>query len=104
MSRSPSPRPALTPPPSGPLTTGNRLGEAKVQFNLAALAEGQARYADMLGHSEQALRLYQAIGDKASEAGALNNVGWTHCLLGDYEQARAFCRQALALCTEVGHH
>ena len=58
----------------------------------------------MLGHSEQALRLYQAIGDKASEAGALNNVGWTHCLLGDYEQARAFCRQALALCTEVGHH
>jgi tetratricopeptide (TPR) repeat protein/transcriptional regulator with XRE-family HTH domain len=83
---------------------GNRLGEAKVQFNLAALAEGQGRYADMLGHAEQALRLYQAIGDKASEATALNNVGWTHGLLGDYEQARAFCRRALALCTEVGHH
>src|SRR5579859_7591762 len=58
----------------------------------------------MLGHAEQALRLYQAIGDKASEATALNNVGWTHGLLGDCEQARAFCRQALALCTEVGHH
>ena len=83
---------------------GDRLGEAKVQFNLAALAEGQGRYADMLGHAEQALRLYQAIGDKASEAAALNNVGWTHGLLGDYEQARAYCRQALALCTEVGHH
>jgi tetratricopeptide (TPR) repeat protein/transcriptional regulator with XRE-family HTH domain len=83
---------------------GNRLGEAKVQFNLAALAEGQGRYADMLAHAEQALRLYQAIGDRASEATALNNVGWTHGLLGDYEQARAFCRQALALCTEVGHH
>ena len=83
---------------------GNRLGEAKVQHNLAALAEAQGRYADVLEHAEKALRLYQAIGDKASEAAALNNVGWTHGLLGDYEQARGFCRQALALCTEVGHH
>jgi tetratricopeptide (TPR) repeat protein/transcriptional regulator with XRE-family HTH domain len=83
---------------------GNRLGEAKVQFNLAALAEGQGRYADMLEHTQQALRLYQAIGDKASEAAALNNVGWTYGLLGDYEQARGFCRRALVLCTEVGHH
>ncbi|HEX3491978.1 MAG TPA: tetratricopeptide repeat protein [Streptosporangiaceae bacterium] len=83
---------------------GNRLGEAKVEFNLGTLAEGQGRYADVLEHAENALRLYQAIGDKASEAAALNNVGWTHGLLGDYEQARAVCRQALALCTEVGHH
>jgi tetratricopeptide (TPR) repeat protein len=83
---------------------GNRLGEAKVQHNLAVLAEGQGHYADMLGHAEQALSLYQTIGDKASEAAALNNVGWTYGLLGDYEQARVFCRQALALCTEVGHH
>ncbi|MGH3250480.1 MAG: BTAD domain-containing putative transcriptional regulator, partial [Trebonia sp.] len=83
---------------------GNRLGEAKVQHNLAVLAEGQGRYADVLGHTEKALRLYQALGDKASEAAALNNVGWTHGLLGDYEQARAYCRQAMALCTEVGHH
>jgi tetratricopeptide (TPR) repeat protein/transcriptional regulator with XRE-family HTH domain len=83
---------------------GNRLGEAKVQNNLAALAEGQGRHADVLVHAENALRLYQAIGDKASEAAALNNVGWTHALLGDYKQARALCRQALALCTEVGHH
>jgi len=83
---------------------GNRLGEAKVQFNLAALAEGQGRYADMLTHTEEALRLYRVIGDKASEATALNNVGWTHGLLGDYEQARVFGRQALALCTETGHH
>jgi tetratricopeptide (TPR) repeat protein len=83
---------------------GNRLGEAKVQFNLAGLAEGQGRYADALGHAQEALRLYQAIGDKASEATALNSVGWIHGLLGDYQQARAFCRQALTLCAEVGHH
>jgi tetratricopeptide (TPR) repeat protein/transcriptional regulator with XRE-family HTH domain len=82
---------------------GNRLGEAKVQFNLAVLAGDQGRYADVLEHAGKALRLYQAIGDRASEATALNNIGWTHGLLGDYEQARAFCRRALALCTEVGH-
>ena len=67
------------------------------------LAERQGRYADALGHAEQALRLYQAIGDKASEADALNNVGWYHGLLGDYQQARAFCRQALTLSAEAGH-
>jgi tetratricopeptide (TPR) repeat protein/transcriptional regulator with XRE-family HTH domain len=83
---------------------GNRLGEAKVQHNLAALAEAQGRPGDVLEHTQEALRLYRAIGDKASEAAALNNVGWTYGLLGDYEQARGFCRQALALCTEVGHH
>jgi tetratricopeptide (TPR) repeat protein len=33
----------------------------------------------------------------------LNNVGYTHGLLGDYEQARALCQQALALNAEVGH-
>ena len=68
------------------------------------LAERQGRYADALEHAEQALRLYQAIGDKASEADALNNVGWYHGLLGDYQQARAFCRQALTLSAEAGHH
>ena len=59
---------------------------------------------DCFATLQKALSLYRAIGDKASEAAALNNVGWTHCLLGDYEQARVLCRQALALCTEVGHH
>ena len=71
---------------------------------LGRLAEHQGRYAEALGHGEQALRLYQAIGDKAGEAAALNNVGWYHALLGDYQQARAFCRQALALYAETGHH
>jgi tetratricopeptide (TPR) repeat protein len=41
--------------------------------------------------------------DKACEAEALNGVGWCHGLVGDYQQARAFCRQALALSTEAGH-
>jgi DNA-binding SARP family transcriptional activator/tetratricopeptide (TPR) repeat protein len=82
---------------------GNRLGEARIHQNLGALAERQGRYADALGHAEQALRLYRAIGDKASEATMLNNVGWLHGLLGDYHQARELCRQALTLGAGIGH-
>jgi tetratricopeptide (TPR) repeat protein len=82
---------------------GDRLGEAKVQQGLCVLTERRGRSAtDALGHAEQALQLVQAIGDKASEAAALNNVGWCHGLLGDYEQARAFCQRSLTLCAETG--
>jgi tetratricopeptide (TPR) repeat protein len=31
------------------------------------------------------------------------SVGWCHGHLGDYQQARAFCRQALTLSAEAGH-
>jgi len=83
---------------------GNCLGEARTHESLSVLAEEEGRYADALGHDEQALRLYQAMCDRANEAEALNAVGWDYGLLGDYQQARTFCRQALTLSAEVGHH
>jgi tetratricopeptide (TPR) repeat protein len=46
---------------------------------------------------------HQAIGDKAGEALTLNDVGYRHGLLGNYQEARAFCRQALNLSAEIGH-
>jgi tetratricopeptide (TPR) repeat protein len=66
------------------------------------LADRQGRSADALGHNEQALRLYQTAGRKPGEAQMLNNAGWSHALLGNYQQALAFCRQAFALSAEVG--
>jgi tetratricopeptide (TPR) repeat protein len=62
----------------------------------------QARYADALGHAEQALGLYEDIGHQAGRAAALNIIGWCHALLGDYPRARAICRQALDLNRELG--
>ena len=73
-----------------------------VQQSLAGLAGLQGRYADGLGHSEQALRLYQVIGHEAGEAGVLGNVAWFHAVLGDYQRARTFCEQSLALIAKVG--
>jgi DNA-binding SARP family transcriptional activator len=76
---------------------GDRGGEALTHLSIAILAETQGRHADALRHNEQALRLVQAIGHKHAQAVALGNVAWTRALLGDYQQARGLCDQALAL-------
>ncbi|WP_159026248.1 tetratricopeptide repeat protein, partial [Streptomyces stelliscabiei] len=39
---------------------------------------------------------------RSATASALNSVGWCHILLGQYEQALAPCREALALQRELG--
>ena len=44
-----------------------------------------------------------AIRMTRAKANALNSVGWCHGHLGDYEQARALCQQALALSEELGY-
>jgi len=80
---------------------GNPLGEAKVYKHLAATADRQGRYADALSYAEQALRLYQAAGHRAGEARMLNNVGWFHALLGDYQLARVHCTKSVALTAEL---
>jgi tetratricopeptide (TPR) repeat protein len=55
-----------------------------------------------LPYDEQALRLYEASGDRCGQAIALNAIGWHHAHLGDYQRALPFCEQALALHDEIG--
>lgn len=55
-----------------------------------------------LPYDEQALRLFEADGDRCGQATALNAIGWHHAHLGEYERALPFCRQALALHEEIG--
>ena len=82
---------------------GDTQGEVKVHQSLTELAARQDRYIDALGHAEEALRLCRAVGDsKRQEAEILNDVGWCHVLLGDYGQARTFCRASLNLAAEAG--
>ena len=96
---------AATWPAASRCTSGSAIASDRPRSTRisATRPNGESRYADALSHAEQALGLYQAIGDKANEASALNGVGWCHVLLGNYQQARAFCRQALTLSAEVGH-
>ena len=67
---------------------GDRMGEAWTHRSLGGLASVQGRPAEAIGHAEQALDLYRAIGNEISEAETLNNIGYCHAQLGDYQRAR----------------
>ena len=51
---------------------------------------------------ENALRLSRSLGDRASEAFALNNLGAQSVERADYETAQSLCQQAAALAREIG--
>ncbi|MGP1387935.1 MAG: tetratricopeptide repeat protein [Thainema sp.] len=51
---------------------------------------------------EQALELYRAVNDLASEAGTLNNLGSVNGLLGNYPTALDYYEQSLVITREIG--
>jgi DNA-binding SARP family transcriptional activator/tetratricopeptide (TPR) repeat protein len=69
---------------------------ATAHSGLAWLAEHWQRPADALSHSLRALELYRAAGNERAQILVLNDVGYAHALLGDYEQALSCCERALA--------
>ena len=73
-----------------------RPGPHPPQPRLAA-ASSRAATARRSATPSRRWTLYRAAGDRRGEASALNGVGWCHARLGDYQQALAYCRQALAL-------
>jgi tetratricopeptide (TPR) repeat protein len=60
------------------------------------------RPADALSRARRALELVRAAGHLPGQAMALNDVGFCHVLLGDYQQAIANCEQALDAIREAG--
>jgi tetratricopeptide (TPR) repeat protein len=74
---------------------------ANLHNGLAWLAEQRGRHDDTLCHSLRALELYRA-GNQRVQILALNNVGYAHALLGNYEQALSCCERALAAGQEFG--
>ncbi|MEC4854184.1 MAG: tetratricopeptide repeat protein, partial [Jaaginema sp. PMC 1079.18] len=55
-----------------------------------------------LDYYNQALPLSQAVGDRASEANTLNNIGGVYSDLGEKQQALDYYNQALPLSQAVG--
>jgi tetratricopeptide (TPR) repeat protein len=83
---------------------GDLAGQAWTHYlgNLVACLQG--RIAEALDAAHQALRLFQAAGDRVGHAAALTDVGWHHGRLGNHEQALTSLRQALTLHQELDNH
>ena len=56
----------------------------------------------MLSHSLQALDLYRAAGHLPGQVWVRNNIGYSHALLGNHQQAITYCQRALAGIQEIG--
>lgn len=82
---------------------GDPAGQALSYQSLAWIAGAAGRDREALEHSEQALRLCREAADEETgegsggEAGALNDVGWYHARLGEYDRALERCQLALGL-------
>ena len=84
-------------------TTGSYLhSQMAAHSGLNWIAEEQGRPADMLNHAMRSLDLARAAGDRHLEAISLNDAGWSHALLGDYQRAIAYCERALAGSRDAG--
>ena len=81
---------------------GDQVSQATVHNGLSVLAERRQRPADMLSHSLRALDLYRAADHLAGQVWVRNNIGYSHALLGNYQQAITYCQRALAGVQELG--
>lgn len=80
----------------------DHASEARIHQMLSYVAIEQSRYVDGLRHAEQELTLYQSAFSLVGQASALNDIGWCHAQLGDYQRARSCCQEALALHRRLG--
>jgi tetratricopeptide (TPR) repeat protein len=81
---------------------GCHRSRVRAHRTLSWIAEQQERHADMLSHAAAALELSRAAGDLALEITSLNDVGYSHALLGNYRQALSYCERSLAGSQEAG--
>jgi tetratricopeptide (TPR) repeat protein len=83
--------------------TGELVNRARIHSWLTWLAERRGDPTDGLQLSLCGLDLYRAADNRPGEAEALGDIGWCYALLGEYDNAIASCRQALAMQQELGH-
>jgi tetratricopeptide (TPR) repeat protein/transcriptional regulator with XRE-family HTH domain len=77
---------------------GNADGQARAHRSIAQIFEDQGHYREALQHAEHALTL---ANNPVGQAGALNQVGWYHALLGDYQKALDYSGTSLDRYKEV---
>jgi DNA-binding SARP family transcriptional activator/tetratricopeptide (TPR) repeat protein len=81
---------------------GDHASQAYMHVNLGWLSERQQRPAEALSHALRAQDLYRAADHRTGQAMVLNEIGYSHALLGNYQQALTYCQRALAAIQELG--
>jgi transcriptional regulator with XRE-family HTH domain len=85
---------------------GDMVGLARTDLIMSQAFEYQGLYADSLAATDSALRIAASAGSADMQlvrAAALNNSAWCRVQLGDLEQAREACLEALSLCRSLGY-
>jgi DNA-binding SARP family transcriptional activator len=86
------------------VSAGDLAATAHIHYEHNLLYGLEGRTADALSAAEEALRLFDAVGERMGRATALTDVGWYHGRLGDHRQALTLLRRALTLHRELGNH
>jgi hypothetical protein len=85
---------------------GDLVGVARTDLIMSQAFEYQGLYSDSLAATDSALRIAASAGNADMQlvrAAALNNSAWCRVQLGDLEQAREACLEALSLCRSLGY-
>lgn len=82
-------------------SSGDTAGMALIHRDLGMACERLADYRSAIEHASRYLDLVRTLDNPSWTADALNNVGWFHAQLGQYEQARDLCEDSLARCREI---
>jgi CHAT domain-containing protein/tetratricopeptide (TPR) repeat protein len=91
----------VTPPHALAQTTQNGKAKAE-QLNQQGIQQyKRAEYQQALESFQEALVLFQSVGDRSSEGKSLNNIGFIYNSLGQYPEALKFYQQALTIYKEV---
>ena len=80
---------------------GYPASRAVIHGGLGWLSERRQRLTEALSHVQQAHELHRAAGSRL-QAAALNDVGYCHALVGNFQQALDCCERALAEVQELG--
>ncbi|GAA6622323.1 CHAT domain-containing protein [Scytonema sp. NUACC26] len=83
-------------------TTDNRKQEADKLLKQGNQQFKTSQYKAALNSYEQALKIYQSIGDQLGEGNSLGNLGNTYSSLGEYKQAIKYYQQHLEIAHAIG--
>jgi tetratricopeptide (TPR) repeat protein len=81
---------------------GDHASQANIHRTLMWIAERQRSPVEMLSHAQRCYDLYRLADHQAGQALTLQDIGHSHALLGNYEEAISYCERSLAALRKIG--